>query len=63
MQPVDHVHFGERLLRTARAASAIEDLLDRRVWAPAIAFLEARERAEEARGHADVRGLEPQVVS
>src|SRR6185369_7237376 len=60
MEAVDDVDFGERLVRALTKLA--EDLLERHRIRLRIARLEARERTEETRGHADVRGLETQVV-
>ena len=60
MQAVHHVHFGERLV--GARPQAVENLLDGGRVRARHAFLQAGERTEEARGLADVRGLEPQVV-
>jgi hypothetical protein len=60
MQAVDDVHFGKRLM--SAAAQLVPGLLVRHRVRPRIAGAQARERAEQTRGHADVRGLDADVV-
>src|SRR5436190_5771987 len=59
MTAIDDVHFGQRLI--GALAQFVEDLFERHRVRAGIAGLEARERAEQAAGDADVRGLEAQI--
>ena len=60
MQAVHDVHFGHRLI--AALAELVEDLLHRHGVRAGHAFLQPRERTEQARRFADVGRFEPQVV-
>jgi hypothetical protein len=60
MEPVDDMDFGERFVHALPKLG--KDLLERHRMRAGIVRTQARKRAEEARGLADVRGLEPQVV-
>jgi hypothetical protein len=60
VQAVDDMDFGERLM--SAAAQLVPGLLVRHRVRPWIAGAQARERAEQTRGHADVRGLDADVV-
>jgi hypothetical protein len=60
MQAVDDVHFGNRF--AAALAELVEDLLHRHRVRAGHPFLQARERAEQARSLTHVRRLEAQVV-
>ena len=60
VQTVDHVHFGERLM--AALAHLVPGLFEAHRVGAGIPRLQPREGAEQAVGHANVRGLEAQVV-
>ena len=60
MQAVDDVDLGERLIGTL--TKLVEHLIERQRVCVGVARLEPRKRAEQAAGHADVGGLEAQVV-
>ena len=60
MQAVDDVDFGQRLV--GALAQLVPGLLLRQRVRAGIAGPQPRERAEQARGHADVRGLDADVV-
>jgi hypothetical protein len=60
VQAVDDVDFGDRL--AGALPQLVENLLDRHGVRARHAFLQPRERAEQARRFADVGRFEPQVV-
>ena len=60
MQAVDDVDFGERLMRAL--AQLVPRLFERHRVGAGVAGLQARERAEQAAGDADVGRFEPDVV-
>ena len=60
VQAVDHVHLGDGLV--GADAQLVQGLLERQRVGVGVAGHQPRKRAEQAVGHADVGGLQPDVV-